>query len=102
MKRTVPWWLAAVSLLFALAVPAAARTRPRYGGILHMDTRSDPLKFPDGAARRLLFDTLTQVSDAGEIVPALAVELGVAECKSSLDTSSAERRSLPRRLAVNC
>ena len=73
MKRTVPWWLAAVSLLFALAVPAAARTRPRYGGILHMDTRSDPLKFPDGAARRLLFDSLTQVNDNGEIVPALAV-----------------------------
>ena len=73
MKRTVPSWLAVVSLLFALLVPATARTRPRYGGILHMETRSDPLKAPDGAARRLLFDTLTQVNDNGEVVPALAV-----------------------------
>lgn len=72
MKRTVPWWLAVGSLLFALLVPATARTRPRYGGILHMETRSDPLKAPDGAARRLLFDTLTQVNDNGEVVTALA------------------------------
>jgi peptide/nickel transport system substrate-binding protein len=73
MKHTAPLWLAVVSLLFAMPVPAAARTRPRYGGTLHMDTRSDPLKAPDGAARRLLFDTLTQVNDNGEVVPALAV-----------------------------
>lgn len=73
MKRTVPWWLAVGSLLFALLAPATARTRPRYGGILHMETRADPLKAPDGAARRLLFDTLTQVNDGGEVAPALAV-----------------------------
>jgi len=72
MKRTVPLWLAVVSLLFALPVPASARTRPRYGGTLRMDTRSDPLKAPDGAARRLIFDTLTQVNGNGEVVPALA------------------------------
>ena len=73
MKRTVSWWLAVVSLLASLPVPAAARTRPRYGGILHMETRSDPLKAPDGAARKLLFDTLTRVNDNGEVVPTLAV-----------------------------
>ena len=73
MKRTVPLWLAIVSLLFALPVPASARTRPRYGGKLRMDTASDPLKAPDGAARRLIFDTLTLVNRNGEVVPALAV-----------------------------
>jgi MarR-like DNA-binding transcriptional regulator SgrR of sgrS sRNA len=53
--------------------PAIARTRPRYGGILHIETRSDPLKSPDGIARKLLFDTLTQVDDNGEVLPGLAV-----------------------------
>ena len=73
MKRTVPLWLAVVSLLFALPEPANARTRPHYGGTLRMETRSDPLKAPDGAARNLIFDTLTQVNGSGEVVPALAV-----------------------------
>ncbi len=63
MKRTVSRWFAVVSLLLAVLVPAMARTRPRYGGILHIETRSDPLKSPDGVARRLLFDTLTAVND---------------------------------------
>lgn len=73
MKRTALLWLAVVSLLFALLAPAEARTRPRYGGTLHMETRTDPLNAPDGAARRLLFDTLAQVNGNGEVVPALAV-----------------------------
>ena len=73
MKLIARLWLAVVSLLFALLVPAAARTRPRYGGVLHIETRSDPLKAPYGVARRLLFDTLTEVNDNGEVVPALAV-----------------------------
>ena len=73
MKRIALLWLAVVSLLLGLLAPAAARTRPRYGGRLHMETRSDPLKAPDGAARKLLFDTLTQVNDHGEVAPALAV-----------------------------
>lgn len=73
MKLTVSRWLVVVSLLFAFLAPAAARTRPRYGGTLRIETRSDPLKSPDGVARRLLFDTLTQVNDNGELLPALAV-----------------------------
>lgn len=72
MKRTVSRWFAAASLLLALLVPAIARTRPRYGGILHVETRTDPLKLSDGVGRRLLFDTLTTVNDRGEAVPALA------------------------------
>ncbi len=73
MKPTVSRWLAAVSLLVALLTPAAGRTRPRYGGTLHIETRSDPLKASDGIARKLLFDTLTEVNDKGEVLPALAV-----------------------------
>jgi peptide/nickel transport system substrate-binding protein len=72
MKRTVCRWFAVGSLLLAALVPAIARTRPRYGGILHIETRSDPLKSADGIARKLLFDTLTQVNDSGDVVPGLA------------------------------
>jgi len=73
MKLTVSRWLVVISLLFASALTTAARTRPRYGGTLHVETRTDPLKSPDGIARKLLFDTLTQVSANGELLPALAV-----------------------------
>ncbi|HUI84488.1 MAG TPA: ABC transporter substrate-binding protein [Candidatus Binatia bacterium] len=65
-------WPAVISLVLALVAPVAARTRPRYGGTLRIETRSDPLAPPDGIARRLLFDTLTQVNDRGEVLPALA------------------------------
>jgi peptide/nickel transport system substrate-binding protein len=73
MKRTVCRWFAVASVLLAMLGPAIARTRPRYGGTLRVDTRSDPLKAPDGIARKLLFDTLTQVDDNGEVLPGLAV-----------------------------
>jgi peptide/nickel transport system substrate-binding protein len=73
MKRTVCRWLAVGSFLLAALAPAVGRTRPRYGGILHVETRSDPMKSPDGIARRLLFDTLTQVNDSGAVLPGLAV-----------------------------
>ncbi len=73
MARTWFRSFAAVSLLAALLTPAAARTRPRYGGTLRIETRSDPLKIPDGIARKLIFDTLTQVNGIGEAVPGLAV-----------------------------
>jgi peptide/nickel transport system substrate-binding protein len=73
MKRTVCRWFAVGSLLLAALVPAAARTRPRYGGILHIETHSDPLKSPDGIAGKFLFDTLTLVDDSGDVLPRLAV-----------------------------
>lgn len=72
MKRTVFRWFAVVSLLLALPAPAMARTRPRYGGVLHIETRSDPLKAPDGIARKVLFETLTRVTDNDGIEPELA------------------------------
>ena len=72
MRSTVSRWLAVVSVTLALLAPAPARTRPRYGGTLRVETRSDPLKSPDGLARRLLFDTLTQVNENGDLTPALA------------------------------
>ncbi len=86
MRRTVFRWFAVASLLVALVAlvaPAAARTRPRYGGTLRIETRSDPLTAPDAIARTLLFDTLTQVNTAGEVVPGLAV---------SWDSQSANHR----------
>src|SRR5271166_873549 len=74
MWRTVFRWFAAISLLVALLMTtAAARTRPRYGGTLRIETRSDPLKAPDGVARSLIFDTLTQVNEIGKVTPGLAV-----------------------------
>lgn len=73
MKPTVCRWFAVVSVLLGLLVPAIARTRPRYGGVLHIETRFDPVKSPDGIARKLLFDTLTQVNDGGDVLPGLAV-----------------------------
>ncbi len=65
-------WPAVVSLAVALAVPAAARTRPRYGGTLRVESQSDALSSPDAPARRLLFDTLTQTDASGEVLPGLA------------------------------
>ncbi len=73
MKRTAFRWFATASLVLACAVSTMARTRPRYGGVLHVETRTDPLKSPDGTARRLLFETLTTVDNNGEVKPALAV-----------------------------
>ncbi len=61
-------WIAAL----ALALPAAARTRPHYGGTLSAETAADPWQKPGGAARRLVFDGLTRVSSSGQLRPALA------------------------------
>ena len=83
MKRIAFRWFAAASLILLFVLPAAARTRPRYGGVLHVETRMDPLKSPNGVARSLLFDTLTTVNDRGEIQAALA---------SSWETQSANHR----------
>jgi len=72
MRLTVSRSLAVISLLVAWLAPAAARTRPHYGGTLRIETRSDPLKAPDGIARKLLFETLTELNESGDVVPALA------------------------------
>ena len=63
---------AVISLLAVLLSPAAARTRPRYGGTLRVETRSDPLKV-DGIAHKLLFDNLFVVDAGWHLIPSLAV-----------------------------
>jgi peptide/nickel transport system substrate-binding protein len=56
-----------------MALSAAARTRPHYGGKLHVETAGDPWDREDGQARRLVFDGLTQLDARGEVQPALAL-----------------------------
>jgi len=58
----------------ALAAPIAARTRPHYGGVLRVETESDPWQRPGGLARRLVFDGLTTLDARGAVQPALATE----------------------------
>jgi peptide/nickel transport system substrate-binding protein len=60
-------------LLATLALPAVARTRPHYGGVLHVEVSGDPMQSPGGLARRLIFDGLTALSTDGTVRPALAV-----------------------------
>jgi peptide/nickel transport system substrate-binding protein len=64
----------AISLLFAMVVPGAgARTRPHYGGTLHVEILGDPWERPTGVARRLVYDGLTQLDASGALRPALAL-----------------------------
>src|ERR1017187_479763 len=64
----------AISCLVALMMlPPLARTRPHYGGTLHVETKGDPWQRPDGPARRLVFDGLTAIDGHGTVTPALAV-----------------------------
>jgi peptide/nickel transport system substrate-binding protein len=61
-----------------LAHPAAARTRPHYGGTLRVEIAGDPWSdsrtSPDGLARRLVLDGLTTLDAKGNVQPALATE----------------------------
>lgn len=59
-------------LIAALALPLAARTRPHYGGTLHVEIEGDPWQRPNGLARGLVFDGLTSLDASGIVVPALA------------------------------
>lgn len=56
-----------------LVLPAAARTRPHYGGVLHVETEGDAWQRPDGLARRLVSDGLTAMDANGAVRPALAI-----------------------------
>ncbi len=65
----------AISLAIAvLALPCAARTRPHYGGTLHVEIEGDPWHQPDGIARRLVLDGLTSLDGTGAVRPALATQ----------------------------
>ena len=66
---------AAISCLIAtLALPAAARTRPHYGGTLRAEIAGEPWQRPGGLARRLVFDGLASIGADGLPQPALAIE----------------------------
>jgi peptide/nickel transport system substrate-binding protein len=63
-----------ISCLFAaFLLPAAARTRPHYGGVIRVEVTGDPLAAPGGIARRLIFDGLTTLGPDGSVQPSLAV-----------------------------
>ena len=63
----------AISLFLVLAALAAdARTRPHYGGTLHVEMEGDPWQQPNGMARRLVLDGLTTMDADSAVRPALA------------------------------
>lgn len=51
---------------------AWGRTRPHYGGVLHVEVEGDAWQGADGLARRLVFDGLTSLDTDGVVQPALA------------------------------
>jgi len=53
---------------------AWSRTRPHYGGALHVEIEGDAWQRPGGLARRLVLDGLTRLDEHGGVRPALAVE----------------------------
>jgi len=61
-----------VALVFGV-VGASARTRPHYGGTLHVEVAGDAWERPAGVARRLVYDGLTQLDTNGALRPALAI-----------------------------
>lgn len=59
-------------LLASVAICAWGRTRPHYGGTLHVEIAGDPWQGSDDLARRLVFDGLTALDANGAVRPALA------------------------------
>jgi len=72
MKRTAFLLLATSSVVLLMAT-ATARTRPRQGGTLRIEMRADASQWMNSAARMLVFDSLTQLDDSGQVQPGLAV-----------------------------
>jgi len=73
MRWTVLRRFATSFLLGLVAICAWGRTRPHYGGTLHVETAGDAWQRPDGPARRLVYDGLTQLDASGAVRPALAL-----------------------------
>jgi MarR-like DNA-binding transcriptional regulator SgrR of sgrS sRNA len=108
----------AISCFVALlTLPAAARTRPHYGGTLHVEIEGDPWQRPNGIARRLVFDGLTTLDTTGAVQSALAsgwesdnadhrwqfrLRPGVYFHDGSLLTSTAVVQSLNLDCPANC
>lgn len=65
--------LAISALIAGAALGAGARTRPHYGGTLHVEIAGDPWERPTGVARRLVYDGLTHFDASGGLTQALAV-----------------------------
>lgn len=64
-----------ISFLLVLVCGAAgARTRPHYGGTLRVEVAVDALQAPDGVARRLILNGLTEWRADGSVAPALALD----------------------------
>ena len=59
--------------LVSVGICTWGRTRPHYGGTLHVETAGDAWERPDGIARRLVYDGLTQMDGHGALQPALAL-----------------------------
>ncbi len=105
------------ALVAALSLTAMARTRPHYGGTLRVEIEGDPWQRPDGPARRLVYDGLTQLDPTGAPRPALALtwepdgnnhrwqfrlRAGVHFHDGSSVTSAAVAASLTALCAVDC
>jgi len=71
MKRTA-FLLLAISSVLLLLAPADARTRPRQGGTLRVEMRGDASQWMNSTVRMLVFDSLTQFDDSGQVQPGLA------------------------------
>lgn len=61
------------SLLVLVGICAWGRTRPHYGGTLRVEIAGDAWERPDGVARRLVYDGLTQLDSSGALRPSLAL-----------------------------
>lgn len=76
LPHSVPKRVCAVLAAICLSPAAsAARTRPHYGGTVHVAVDSDPLQAPNGAALRLVLDGLTRpaADGQGSVQPDLAL-----------------------------
>ena len=73
MKRTAFQWLVISSLVATLTMVAHARTRPRYGGSLRVETNGS-LWSLNSPARALTSETLTHVDELGRVQPWLAIK----------------------------
>ncbi|HEU5401182.1 MAG TPA: ABC transporter substrate-binding protein [Terriglobales bacterium] len=73
MRRTAFQWLVISSVIAASVLATNARTRPRYGGTLRIES-SGNLWDPNGAAWKLTTETLTHVDESGAVQAWLAVK----------------------------
>jgi peptide/nickel transport system substrate-binding protein len=104
-------------LLVSVGFCAWGRTRPRYGGTLRVEIAGGAWERPDGLARRLVYDGLTQLDGSGALRPALALTWesdnnshhwqfrlrpGVRFHDGSLLTPAAVVASLTASCAVDC